>query len=340
MNRLGGAPDPMRQLRLAVAALLGLVVFGTAGFVAITGSSLMDGLLMTVTTISTVGYGELVPLESTAAKLFATGLIVVAVLVMAWVVRGAAELVFADTFWLNVGRQRMQRRIKSMRDHVIVAGYGRMGRAVVAELLAEDEQAVVIDRSQDQVRDGGPTYVVGDATRDETLQRAGLARAKALIAVTDSDPTNIMVVLSARALRADLHISARAGHEDAVRKLQRAGANYVLHHHGAGAMHLALAVTHPAVEDVLNQLIPRRGDLDLGQLEVTETSSMVGRTLVEVGSLRFGALVMAILSGGKILVPPPPAHPLQPGDVLIVAGSSGALRELREDTGGVGELLE
>ncbi|MFQ5460173.1 MAG: potassium channel family protein [Anaerolineae bacterium] len=337
---LGGG-DPWRRLRLAVAALGTLVAVGTAGYVVLTGAPVVDALFMTIITISTVGYGEVVPLVTPQAKLFTAGLIVMALLVTAWVVRSAAEAFFAERVWTIVGRQRMQRRIDALAGHVIVCGYGRMGQATVSELEAEGLVPVVIELSAakaDILRQRQILCVEGDATGDDALERAGIELARALIALTDSDATNVMTILSARTLSPRLSIVARAEHSEALDKLRRAGADYVLNHHGAGATHLALAVTHPAVVGVLDQLVPRQGALDLGQLTVTADSWMIGRSLGELQPLRVGALVLAVLRDGACRVPPSAAEPLEPGDVLVVAGNLGALGKLRAVAAGEGRL--
>ena len=231
----------------------------------------------------------------------------------------------------------MQRRIDRLEQHSIVCGYGRMGRQVVEELTAEDQPWVVVDIDPAKVatlRSSGGLVLHGDATHDDILLQAGVERARALISVARADAENIVTVLSARALNPEIQIGARADDADAVGKLYRAGANYVLQHHATAAMHLALSVTHPVVEDVLNLLIPRQGHLDLGQLVVTEDSRLADRTLATLDVGRYQALVIAIWHDGELTVPPQPDTPLRAGDVLVVVGTSGALAAMRDDTGG------
>jgi voltage-gated potassium channel len=327
----------LRRLRFALLALLMVLVAGTCGFMVLTGASPIDALYFTVITVTTVGYAETIPVESAGDKLFTVGLILSAVLVTAWAVSSAAELVFAEFFWTYLGRQRMQRRIDTMSNHTIICGFGRMGQRVAQELAAEHEPWVAVDADEATVSglqiDGG-LAVMGDATLDDTLLLAGIERAKAVISVTRSDATNIVIILSARALNKDIMIAARAETADARIKMERAGANYVLQHHGTAAMHLALAVTHPIVEEVLNRLIPRHGDLDLGQLIIHADSPLVGRTLASLDARRHGALIVAIWHAESISVPPKPDLPLEAGDTLIVIGPVGTLQALRNETKG------
>lgn len=323
--------NPIRRLQLALLSIVLLIFIGTAGFMVLGPADPLDALLMTVVTISTVGYQEEVLLDTPATKLFAIALIVAAVLVVAAAVRSVATMVFAEYFWSHVGRQRMQSRIDELAGHVIVCGYGRMGRHVTAELLAEGNAVVIVELDPERVEgivSEGHPVVDGDASRDETLQRAGVTRARALIAVADTDAMNVLIILSARHLAPSLMIAGRADYPDASSKLERAGANYVLQPHGSGATHLALAVTHPVVEDVLNYLLPRKGDLDLSQLVVSSAGQLKGRSLVELGVELQQVLVLAINRWGELHLPPDPGTVLETGDVLVVAGSQSAVKDL------------
>lgn len=322
-----------RDLGWALLAVLALLGIGTAGFVFLTGASVIDALYMTVITISTVGFEEAVPIESAWAKAFTASLIFSALLVTALVFRGIAELAVADVLGQYMGRRRMQGQIDRLSGHAIVCGYGRMGRGVVGELEAEGHPLVVIEPDEETSRDlanQGYLVVWGDGTRDGTLRRAGIERAGSVIAVAGTDETNIVITLSSRALNPDLRIASRAGAPDAERKLRRAGANYVLHYHGTGATHLALAVTHPVVEAVLNRLVPRRGDLDLGQIRIEAGSRLAGQRLSALAEARVDAIVLAIQRDGELVVPPQAEVPLEVGDVLVVAGRVGALDRLLE----------
>lgn len=323
--------NPIRQLELAVLAMAALIVGGAGGFVVLAGADPLDALLMTVVTISTVGYHEVVPLTTPALKLYAIALIVTAVLVTAWAVRSAAELLFAEYLWTHIGRQRMQSRIDHLTGHTIICGYGRMGRGVAAELESEGLQIVAVEPEPTKVQEliaAGRLVVDGDATRDDTLRRAGVERARSLVVAANSDAVNVLIVLSARFLNPALTIAARADYPDAASKLERAGANYVLQPHGIGATHLALAVTHPVVEEVLNQLLPRHGSLDLSQLRVTPDGPLVGRPLADLQRQGQQLLVLAVLRDGALSLPPDVDLQLAAGDVLVVAGSHDAVRSL------------
>ena len=321
---------------MAIASLVILLLGGTLGMMMLTGLGFVDALYFAVITISTVGFGEVAPIETPSEKLFVIGLILSAVAITAWAVGSAAELLFSESFWAYLGRQRMQKRIDALSGHTIVCGYGRMGRRVVRELEDEGRSWVVIDSKEaivSEVQSEGGLAVLGDATHDDSLIPAGVERARSLITVTREDAANIVVILSARALCPTLTIAARAEDLDGVRKMYRAGATYVLAHHDTGAMHLSLGVTHPVVEKMLSLLIPRYGDPSMGQLVITETCTLRDQTLAALETRSAGALVLAVWRDGKPILPPRPEEPLRIGDVLVLVGSSAALLELRERTG-------
>lgn len=329
----------VRQLRIALVLLVLLPIVGTIGYRRLTGATWLDALYHTIITISTVGYGERVPIDTPAAKVFTIGLILSAVLITAWAASTVAELIVVEFGWQAWRRQRMQRRIDHLSGHTIICGYGRMGRRVAEELTGENEPWVVVDRDAalaESIASRGGYVVVGDATNDDTLRRAGVERARAVIGVTREDAENIVLTLSARALNPGVRIAVRANQADSVPKLRRAGADYVLQHHGSAATHLVLAVTHPVVEAALGLLLPRTSELDLGQVVVTPGSRLLGRDLRSIEPGRRGALVVALCRDDRLKCPPPIDVPLAVGDVLVVAGPAGAVRALREQAGGMG----
>lgn len=329
-ERLGAG----RRLRVALSFLLGLPVVGTLGYRWLTGAAWLDALYFTMITITTVGYGELLPIQTPAGRLFTIGLLVAALLGTAWAASVAAELLIGEYGWRRRRRQRMQRDIDALTGHVIICGYGRMGQRVAQELGAEGRPWVALEldgeRAAAAAEQGGGRFMIGDARDDAALRAAGIERAEALIGVMREDADNIVLALSARALNPGLRIVVRADRFDAVPKLHLAGADYVLRHHDTAALHLSLAVTHPVVESALNLLLPRRGGLDLGQVQVLAGSVLEGRSLSELQPDEGRALVVALYRDDDLRCPPPPDEALQADDILVVAGPQGALRRLLE----------
>lgn len=183
---------------------MGLVVIGTLGYMSGWMSarpmSWVDALYMTVITLATVGFGEVEPLTP-AGELFTTGLILFGVAFGAWAITTAVEIVLGDTLWLSVQRRKMTEAIEKLRDHYIICGYGRFGIPIVRDLRARGERFVIVDVDpalEEQFIEEQLIYLIGDATQDETLRRAGVGRATGLVSALNSDANNLMTVLTAR----------------------------------------------------------------------------------------------------------------------------------------------
>ena len=222
----------MRSLRVRLLLPLSLVVvvivIGTAGYHVLwldVGGTWMDALFMTVTTITTIGYGEIKPL-TTAGRLFTMGLAITGIGSMFYTLGVVMEYLVSVRLADPMGRRRMVRRIRELAGHVIVAGMGRVGQQAALELHGAGTAFVVVDTDEPAIRhaaERGYLALVGDATQDEVLEQVGIRRARGLIVTTGEDATNIYIVLSARVLSPHLHIVARATGEAGVTKLARAG---------------------------------------------------------------------------------------------------------------------
>lgn len=221
---------PKVRLLLPLTLVLAVVVIGTLGYRWLwreAGGTWMDALFMTVTTITTIGYGEIKPL-TTAGRLFTIVLSFTGIGSLFYTLGVVMEYLVSVRLADPMGRRRMERRIGELTGHVIVAGMGRVGRQAALELHEAGAPFVVVDPSEPAIRhaaERGYLALLGDATEDEVLQRVGIARARGLIVTTANDATNMYVVLSARVLSPDLYIVARAADEAGVTKLARAGAN-------------------------------------------------------------------------------------------------------------------
>ena len=207
-----------------VGAVLVLTSAGIVGYVVIEGWSVLDAAYMTVLTLTTVGYEEVHPLSS-GGRVFSIFLMVTGVGVAMYAVTAIARRVVEEgVFREFLRRRRMRTRMAGMREHVIVCGYGSVGRQVAATLAREEVDAVVLDRDPqvaEELAEQGLPYVQGDATRDEALAAAGVTRARALVAATGNDSDNVLITLSARALNPSLTIVSRTGLGENEEKLRR-----------------------------------------------------------------------------------------------------------------------
>ncbi len=330
MNRLS-APLVRRFLGpfLALSATVG---GGTLGYMVLEGWPLNDAFYMTMITIGTVGFGEVQPL-STAGRNFTSLLIVVGIFCFSYTISVFTGLVVEGQLTHHWERRRMERRVGKLVDHYIICGYGRVGRQVADDFKRERCQFVVIDVNQpslEQATADGLLVIYGNATEDEVLRRAGLDRARGLITAVANDADNIFVTLSARALRPDMPIVARANYEDAVRKLRLAGATRVVSPYTMAGQQMAMLAVRPAAVDFVETLLRGAGgDLLLEDVRVAPGSSLVNVSIATART-RFagGATLAAIQRAGQLLAPPPDDLCLQPDDVLAIVGTDAQLRAL------------
>lgn len=325
--------DPLHQLQLALVVLAALIAVGTVGYVWIERYPWLDALYMTVITVATVGFGEIHPL-SQVGRAFTIGLIVLGVGIGAWAFTNAVEVVLGQALWLSMQRRKMRQSIEELSDHYVVCGYGRLGSRIVHDLRVRGEPFVVIEclegTEEAFVAERIP-HIIGDATLDEVLLRAGVTRARGLVAALNSDANNVLTVLSARGLNPELLVVARANSEESESKLLRAGADRVVTPDAIGGHRLALALLRPAVHDLFNRIFSFRAeDADVGQLIIPEGSPFAGQTIAECGLRRMrNVSILAVRgSNGEFVLNPEARRVIEVGETLILIGPGEAIYEL------------
>jgi len=320
---------PLRRLAFALVGLVLLLGYGTVGYVLIEGYSFLNALFMTVITVSTVGYEEVRPLDA-SGKVFTISVIALGVIGFLYTFSTLVELLSSGE-WQRHGRaRRVQRRLDNLRDHVIVCGYGRTGRNAVIELNQSQQQFVVIEWNPDglaSVEQDRVLHVLGDASNDEVLERAGIRRARALISAVDSDERNVYIVLTARTLRPDLYIVARSSHPDSAEKLHRAGADRVVSPYTLSGRRMAALAMQPAVVDTFDLLV---GGADSSmRVEELVVGAAVGHSLTAADLRRSGAVLLALRSGdGALRVGPADDAGLLPDDIVVAMGTRDQLTAL------------
>jgi voltage-gated potassium channel len=319
--------------RLSVVLLAIVITLSTLGYVIIEGWSVFDALYMTVTTVTTVGYGEVHPL-SKIGRAFNMFVVVV----------GVATVLYTFSFLMaqlvegNLQGRWMRRRREHMLDevthHFIICGYGRMGEVIAREFARQSVPFVIVERDPNRMQEAieaGYLAVEADASSEQVLRRIGIDRARGFIAAVGTDAENVYAVLTARLLRPDLFIIGRAETEDARGKLVRAGADRVLSPYHLGGLQLAQTALRPAVVDFV-QLATSSDNLDLTmeQVQIGEGSSLAGRTIIQATlRQRFGVVVVGIQRvSGKMEFNPPPESVMGVGDYLVVLGPATTLRDL------------
>jgi voltage-gated potassium channel len=321
-----------RRFFLSVILVFIVLIGGTVGYTLIEeGWSILDALYMTVITLSTVGYQEVKPLSYTG-RIFTSILIIVGIGVVFYVINNGIRAVFEGEFQNLLGRRKLEKRLKALKDHFIVCGYGRMGKIICKELRVKKVPFAVIDREFQELSEIEDTvFLYGDATNDELLKEAGIERAKGLISVLSTDAQNLYVVLSARELDPDLFIVARAGEEGSGQKLIRAGADRVVSPYHIGGLRIAHTVIKPAVVDFL-EFATRSGNLELQmeEIKLEKGSPLIDKTIHEAGIGRdLGVIIVAIKrSDGDMKFNPLHYTKISAGDTLIAIGETEKLEIL------------
>ncbi|MGI9658898.1 MAG: potassium channel family protein, partial [Gaiellaceae bacterium] len=300
LGRLTGL-EIFGRFRLSFALLLGTAVYGIVGYRAIEEWSLLDSFYMTVITLSTVGFREVQPL-SNGGQLFTVSLILFGLVTVFSALAVVTELIATGELGKWAHRRRDERRIARLRNHFVVAGYGRVGRFACEEFSRERIPFVVVDpdsRLGQELEASGIPYVVGDASEDDVLRDAGVDEARGLICAADSDAANVSITLTARALNPNLTIVARASRPEADEKLVRAGADRAVSAAALGGVWLAHLALRPAVNDFFD-VVTRGDDLGFEEIPVTPGSPLEGKTVEEVRAAYARATVLAIRRDGRL----------------------------------------
>jgi voltage-gated potassium channel len=325
----------VRRIRLALGLVLAVIMAGSIGYVVL-GFGVLDAVYQTVTTISTVGFREIHPLDE-AGKIFTIVLILAGTGTALYAFTIVLETLVEGHLRRHFERRRMERNIARMTGHTIVCGWGRVGRAVGSYLAGQGADVVVVDLDAARVAETPFPALIGDVTDDDVLRTAGVMRARALVTAINTDAENVYVTLSARALRPDLVIVARARTEDSESKLLRAGATRVVNPQRIGGQRIAAAALQPHVVEFLDVVMHDGGlEFRLEEVSIRPGSRLAGRTPhdAEVGEST-GALVLALRDeDGQFVANPPAQTPLGAGHVLIAIGTERQLSALQRAADG------
>jgi voltage-gated potassium channel len=320
-----------RRLLIAMSLLISVIAIGTLGYVMLEHWGWFDALYMTVTTVTTVGGGESRPLD-VAGKWWTIFVVAFGFGSLTYTVLAGFGYIIEGHLGAEVSHRRMRRRVGRMRDHYILCGFGRVGGEIARDFTVEHIPFVVIDikpNSLERAASQGFTVMNGNAADVATLQAAGIERARGLVTAIDNDADNIYVTLSARVLKPDLFIVARANAPDAERKLRLAGANRVISPYTIGGRRMAsLAMRPTAVEFVDTVLSANNGQLLLEDLTIAARSAWIGHALCELFPPGDAAFVLALKRGGEMRFRPTGETALEAGDELVAAGPPEAIRAL------------
>ncbi|MGD2127226.1 MAG: potassium channel protein [Desulfobacteraceae bacterium] len=319
----------IRGFMILVVVLLG----GSAGYMLIERWGFFDSLYMTVITITTVGYRE-VGNVSEPGRIFTIFVIFSGMGIIAYILGMIAQAMVDVQVRSIIGRRRLGLKIRSMKNHYVICGFGRIGKIICRELKANDIPMLVIDNSPENrqaLENEEMPYIADDATSEDVLVEAGIERAKGLISVVASDADNLFITMSARGLNPALFILARADEEQAEKKLLRAGANRVVMPYLIGGQKMAQTIVKPAVTDFLEFTVHNRDiGLEIGEVVVSEKSRLNGMTLIDSGIRQeMDVIIVAVRKrDGEMKFNPSSQTRIEAGDTLISLGKIDDLRKL------------
>lgn len=324
------------KLYISIGLLTIVVSIGVVGYMSISEDSFIDSLYMTVITMTTVGFGELHPLNE-YEKLFTIFLILISIVVYGYSVTAFTEYLANGKILQNLKYKKVQQKIQKLDGHTVVCGYGRNGKQAIAKLQDFKMPCVVIEKNKellDELEQENILYVEGDATEDEALQKASIQTAKSLITALPSDADNLFVVLSARQLNNSFTIISRASNDSSFKKLKIAGASNVIMPDKIGGEHMASLVVTPDIIEFVDKLtITEEGSPNLEEISINDLPSRyLNKTILDLDlRKRTGCTVIGFKAADNTYVINPETQTeLEPGSNLIVLGRPSQIEKLRQ----------
>jgi len=326
---------PAKKLQLAFLAILIVVFAGIVGFTVFENMTPMEALYMSIITLSTVGFGEIHPLH-TSGRIFVIVLIVFGVASATFAASTLGQVILEGQFRRLMGRRKMESKIKKLKKHFIIAGFGRVGRQVAEEYINRKVPFVINEKGEaslDHLNSTGYNYIAGEATEDETLILAKIEEAKVLVSTLPSEADNVYLTLTARHMNPKLFIIARADNPGGERKLKRAGADSVVCPHILGGMRMAMSSLRPNVVDFMQMTSLGEEGLGVEEIMVPVGCRFGGKSLMESGIKdEYGVTVVGIKKPNeKMQINPPPDATILENDILVLVGSSDELERLTRE---------
>jgi voltage-gated potassium channel len=313
-----------RRVALLAGLLAALLALGTLGLDITEGKTPWYAFRWTLDTVATIG--DFPQPTSTAGQILQVGLVILGVGTLFYALATVTEFFVAGHLGELLAARRKQKMIDSLNDHHIICGFGRVGRQVARDLRAARAKYVVIDsnpQNNELAQGVGVRFIAGDAADDDVLRRAGIERARSIIACADSDAENIFITLTARELRADIAIVARAAAEDSEKKLKRAGADRVISPYKASGTEMARLALHRQLSGVVDV------DAEYRMEEILVREGCAGARQT-VGDIRGGAMIVGVRRDAQFQPQPPAEVVLLPGDVVMAMGTAPALERLED----------
>lgn len=315
-----------KRISIYLFILILVIAISTIGYIFIEHAHPFDALYMTIITISTVGYAEIIPL-STAGRFWTILVIIFGWGILAVIATNVFSMVLSEEILGRIGR----RRVRKMKDHYIICGYGRIGRATTHELLKDKKKVIVIEKDvkkAEKAEKDGVKVLLGDATDEEMLRKAHIDTAKGLVAALSNDPDNIFVIINARSLNRELFIVSRAMDERAKKFMLKAGANHVVLPYEMAGIKIANALLKPGLHDFFEIY-----NLRIEEVEVEPGSALAGKTIRELNlsNLYNIYIVSVIKSSGEVIAPPTANTLIEEGDIILLLGKKENIEKFERD---------
>ncbi|MBP8646250.1 MAG: potassium channel protein [Syntrophobacteraceae bacterium] len=325
-----------RHILTLFALLVLLISFGTTGYMLLEKFSLLDGLYMTIITLTTVGFGEVKPLQP-VGRIFTIVLILMGAGLVAYNLAYFSQLVLDGNLLELYRRRRLRKQLDHVSDHFIICGYGQMGKIIAQELSKNHVPVVVVENDPSvlvSIREKEIHYFAGDATEEDSLLSAGILRARGLVSVVSKDTDSVFIIITAKDLNKDLTIYARATTPGAERKLLKAGAAKVVSPYASGALRIVDNILRPTVTDFLDLALSDQGmELSMEEIRLPQGVDLVGKELMYSGiRSQYNLIVVCIKrSSGTMIYNPSPQELLQMDDTLVVIGPQENLLRFSRD---------
>ena len=332
-----GADKIRSKVYIALLFLFGVITLGTIGFILISDYSFINALYMTIITISTVGFKEVEPLDN-ESKIFTILLILTSIVIYGYVISVLTEYISNNKLFEEFKFKKVQKKVDKLKDHTIVCGYGRNGKQAITKLLSYKKSCVIVESNIELIdvieHKKNVLYVKGDATDDETLIKAGIAKASSLITALPSDANNLYVVLSARQLNAKCTIVSRASNDSSYSKLKIAGADNVIMPDKLGGAHMASLVITPDIIEFIDRLsIEGESTSNIEELVIeTLPEEYRNRSILDLDlRQKTGCTVIGYKTPEKqFIVNPDASMKLVPNSKLFIIGKPDQIKKLHE----------
>jgi len=325
------------KLWITLALFILLIAGGTVGYRFLSGFSWVDALYMTIITATTVGFGEVHPLDNTG-KLFTVMLIVFSIIIYGYGISIVSEYLLNNRIFENIIKKRMENKVKKFKNHIILVGHGRIGKTVLKKLKKYGKQVVVIEKDPKNIpynEDKKIVFLNDDATKDEVLMKAGIENADSLITSLGDDADNLFIVLSARQMNDKLNIISRATNDKTAKKLKLAGADKIILPYEIGGNYMASLLVTPDLVDFIQRLSleDRNIDTNLEEISFEDCPEKYHNKSIAELNLRkkTGCTIIGYKKpDGEFIINPDPNTKLVKGSYIIVLGRPEQIKKLNE----------